>query len=75
MNLKRYEEAADQLSQAIQHAPDSKQPGLRDLRKQCLLAESGVAPAAPAAVPNAHRRNLAGRGCLVEVHRKEHKSR
>ncbi len=54
MNLKRYEEAADQLSQAIQHAPESKQPGLRDLRKQCLLAESGVAPAAtPAAAPTA----------------------
>jgi tetratricopeptide (TPR) repeat protein len=39
MNLRRYEEAADQLSQAIIHAPESKQAGLRDLRKQCALAE------------------------------------
>jgi hypothetical protein len=47
MNLKRYEEAADNFSHAIDHAPDAKQTGLRDLRKQCLLAESGTAPATP----------------------------
>jgi formylglycine-generating enzyme len=41
MNLKRYEEAADTLSKAIERAPQSKQPTLRDLRRQCLLAESG----------------------------------
>jgi tetratricopeptide (TPR) repeat protein len=41
MNLKRYEEAADTLSKAIERAPESKQPALRDLRRQCLLAESG----------------------------------
>jgi tetratricopeptide (TPR) repeat protein len=41
MNLKRYEEAADTLSEAIKRAPEAKQPALRDLRRQCLLAESG----------------------------------
>jgi tetratricopeptide (TPR) repeat protein len=41
MNLKRYEEAADTLSKAIDRVPESKQPALRDLRRQCLLAESG----------------------------------
>jgi tetratricopeptide (TPR) repeat protein len=48
MNLHRYEEAADELSDAIKHAPESKQAGLRDLRKQCVLAEAGaVVPAPP----------------------------
>lgn len=42
MNLKRYEEAADSLSKAIDKAPATKQAGLRDLRKQCVLAEAGV---------------------------------
>jgi tetratricopeptide (TPR) repeat protein len=53
MNLKRYEEAADNLSLAIQHAPEAKQDGLRALRKQCALAESGAvpAPAQPAPPP------------------------
>jgi len=53
MNLKRYEEAADNLSDAIKHAPEAKQPGLRDLRKQCALAEAGASstPAQPAAAP------------------------
>jgi formylglycine-generating enzyme required for sulfatase activity len=41
MNLKRYEAAADTLTEAIKRAPESKQPALRDLRRQCLLAESG----------------------------------
>jgi tetratricopeptide (TPR) repeat protein len=41
MNLKRYEEAADEFSHAIDHAPAAKQEGLRDLRKQCLLLEAG----------------------------------
>jgi tol-pal system protein YbgF len=41
MNLRRYEEAADTLSKAIERAPEAKQPSLRDLRRQCLLAESG----------------------------------
>jgi len=43
MNLKRYEEAADALSKAIDRAPEAKQIGLRTLRKQCALAEAGVA--------------------------------
>ncbi len=41
MSLKRYEDAADALSKAIDRAPQPKQPALRDLRRQCLLAESG----------------------------------
>jgi type II secretory pathway component HofQ len=50
MNLKRYEEAADTLGKAIERAPESKQPALRDLRRQCLLAESG-SPAATTPAP------------------------
>jgi tetratricopeptide (TPR) repeat protein len=41
LNLKRYEDAADALSKAIDRAPESKQPALRALRRECLLAESG----------------------------------
>jgi len=47
MNLKRYEEAADDLSEAIKHAPEAKQDGLRALRKQCVLAETGATPGPP----------------------------
>jgi tol-pal system protein YbgF len=52
MNLKRYEAAADELSEAIKRAPEAKQAGLRDLRRQCLLAESG-SPAVPSNPPPA----------------------
>jgi hypothetical protein len=41
LSLKRYEPAADALSKAIELAPQSEQSALRDLRRQCLLAESG----------------------------------
>jgi tetratricopeptide (TPR) repeat protein len=41
MNLKRYEAAADTLTEAIKRAPEAKRPALRDLRRQCLLAETG----------------------------------
>jgi hypothetical protein len=51
MNLKRYEDAADKFSEAIKRAPEAKQPALRDLRRQCLLAESGVSPAAKQSAP------------------------
>jgi hypothetical protein len=34
------------LSKAIERAPESNQPALRDLRRQCLLAESGYPSAA-----------------------------
>jgi tetratricopeptide (TPR) repeat protein len=51
MNLKRYEDAADTLSKAIDRAPASKQPALRDLRRQCLLAESGYPAAANTSAP------------------------
>jgi Protein of unknown function (DUF1566) len=51
MNLKRYEAAADTLSEAIKRAPEAKQAGLRDLRRQCLLAESGSPAAANTAAP------------------------
>jgi hypothetical protein len=57
MNLKHYEDAADKLSQAIPRAPEGKQGALRDLRRQCFVAESGSAPApkevAPAATSQA----------------------
>jgi tetratricopeptide (TPR) repeat protein len=46
MNLKRYEDAADALSKAIDRAPGPEQPALRDRRRQCLLAESGYPAAA-----------------------------
>jgi len=44
LNLKRYEDAADALSKAIDRAPESKQPALRAQRRECLLAESGYPP-------------------------------
>jgi tetratricopeptide (TPR) repeat protein len=53
MNLKRYEDAADALSKAIDRAPAPKQPALRDLRRQCLLAESGYPAVANTSVPPA----------------------
>jgi len=49
MNLKRYEEAADDFSKAIERAPEAKQQGLRDLRKQCLIPESVPSPNSNAA--------------------------
>jgi tetratricopeptide (TPR) repeat protein len=49
MNLKRYEEAADDFSKGIERAPEAKQAGLRDLRKQCLLAEAGATPSSVSA--------------------------
>ena len=53
MNLKRYEEATDYLSKAIERAPQDKQAALRGLRRQCLVAEAGVPPAiAPAPQPS-----------------------
>jgi hypothetical protein len=53
MNLKRYEEAADKFSKAIEKAPEAKQAALRDLRRQCLLSESGGSPAPKETVPAA----------------------
>jgi tetratricopeptide (TPR) repeat protein len=52
MHLKRYEDAADALSKAIERAPESKQHALRDLRRQCLLAESGYPAVANGSVPS-----------------------
>jgi type II secretory pathway component HofQ len=51
MNLKRYEAAADTLSEAIKRAPETKQAGLRELRRQCLLAESGATATASNPLP------------------------
>jgi hypothetical protein len=45
MNLKRYDEAADQLGHAIAQAPDVKQAGLRDLLKQCETLKAAAASA------------------------------
>jgi hypothetical protein len=53
MNMKRYEEAADKLSEAIKRAPEAKQAALRDLRRQCLVTEPGPAPAAKQSNPAA----------------------
>jgi hypothetical protein len=44
MNLKLWDAAADELSLAITAAPESKKATLRDLRKQCVLADSGTVP-------------------------------
>ncbi len=52
LNLKRYEEAADALSKAIDRAPDSNQHALRELRRQCLLAESGYPAPAKSSASN-----------------------
>lgn len=52
INLKRYEDAADNISHAIDHAPAAKQLGLRDLRRQCFAAEAGT-PANPVPAPAA----------------------
>jgi tetratricopeptide (TPR) repeat protein len=51
MNLKRYEEAADKFSKAIEKAPEAKQAALRDLRRQSLTAEPGSRPAAKESAP------------------------
>jgi tetratricopeptide (TPR) repeat protein len=51
LNLKRYEDAADALSKAIERAPQSEQTALRDTRRQSLLAESGIATPAKDAAP------------------------
>jgi tetratricopeptide (TPR) repeat protein len=48
LNLKQYEPAADALSKAIERAPDAQQSRLRDLRRQCLVAESTAPAYAPA---------------------------
>jgi tetratricopeptide (TPR) repeat protein len=53
MNLKRYEEATDMLSKAIEKAPESKQPALRELRRQSLVAESRSSATAATPVPAA----------------------
>jgi tetratricopeptide (TPR) repeat protein len=49
MNLKRYDEAITKLSHAIERAPQDKQSGLQELRRQCFAAESRAAPASPTA--------------------------
>jgi len=48
LNLKQYEPAADALSKAIERAPDEQQSRLRDLRRQCLVAETTAGGHAPA---------------------------
>lgn len=61
INLKRYEDAADDFSHAIEHAPEAKQAALRDLRKQCLLAEAGAtAPPGSASGPTASSSSSSG---------------
>jgi tetratricopeptide (TPR) repeat protein len=70
MNLKRYEPAADALSKAIERAPESKQPALRDLRRQCLLAESGYP-----SVANSSGSAATGAGPDAQVQRENERKR
>jgi hypothetical protein len=49
--LRQYEPAADALSKAIERAPEAQQGNLRDLRRQCLVAESGSVASSPAQRP------------------------
>ena len=63
MYMKRYEDAADALSKAIDRAPASEQPTLRDRRRQCLLAESGY----PAAADTSPSSNTSVRATTGEV--------
>jgi hypothetical protein len=51
MSLKRYEDAVDKFSDATGRAPEAKQQALRELRRQCLLAESTPALATKEARP------------------------
>lgn len=74
LNLQQYEPAADALSKAIERAPDTQQARLRDLRRQCLVAEStalvsplarpATAPAAPSADSPAAASRPAGAAAL-----------
>ncbi len=53
MNLKRYDQAITRFGDAMERAPQDKQAGLSELRKQCFAAEAGgsaptTAPSAPA---------------------------
>jgi hypothetical protein len=50
ISLKRYQPAAAALGKAIELAPPSEQSALRDLRRQCLMGESGSAASQPPAV-------------------------
>ncbi len=51
MNLKRYDEAITEFSDAIERATQDKQAGLSELRRQCFAAESGGPT--PASTPTA----------------------
>ncbi len=53
MNLKRYDEAINRLTDAIERAPQDKQAGLSGLRRQCFAAESGNPPPSSASAPAA----------------------
>jgi tetratricopeptide (TPR) repeat protein len=53
LGLRQYEPAADALSKAIERAPDAQQGVLRDLRRECLVAESASPASSPAAPPTA----------------------
>jgi hypothetical protein len=48
LNLRQFEPAADAFSKAIERAPETQQARLRDLRRQCLVAESTPNLRAPA---------------------------
>jgi len=73
LSLKRYEPAADSLSKAIELAPQSEQPALRDLRRQCLLAEAGsvnTVTSAPVATAVAGQSSAAESRMSIETARR-----
>jgi tetratricopeptide (TPR) repeat protein len=73
-NLQRYEDAADALSRAIDRAPESKQPALREMRRDCLLAESGY-PTQPKASAPATAGEAVSRLADAEAQRENEKKR
>jgi hypothetical protein len=53
LGLRQYEPAADALSKAIERAPEAQQGKLRDMRRECLVAESASTAPSPADRPAA----------------------
>jgi len=51
--LRQYEPAADALSKAIERAPEGQQGTLREMRRECLVAESSSTGSSPVALATA----------------------
>jgi len=67
MNLRRYDEAISRLTEAMDRAPQDKQTGLRELRKQCFAAEAGAAPGAPPSAASANAPPPEGKTTQAEI--------